>query len=58
MSGPIRQLIGPTRARLKKYLEEAATLLSTDAKETTSEDNKFRIEEVIARITSSILILE
>jgi len=58
MSSPIWQLIGPTRARLKKCLEGAATLLSTDAKEMTSEDNKFRIEVVIARITNSISILE
>jgi len=42
MSGLIRQLIGPTRVRLRNYLEEVATFLSTNAKETTQlEDKKF-----------------
>jgi len=50
-SSPVIVYNCPTRAHLRKYLEEAATLLSTDAKEMTLEDNEFRIEEVIACIS-------
>ena len=58
MSGPIRQLIGPARTRLKRYLEEAATLLSTEVEEKTLEDDKLRVEETIARISNSSSLLE
>jgi len=58
MSGPIRQLIGPTKTQLKRYLEEASTLLASMVDEKTLEDDKLRLEEVIARITSSVSLLE
>ena len=39
-------------------MEEAATLLSTEVKEKTLEEDKLRVEEIIASISNSSSLLE
>ena len=58
MSGLIRKLIGPAKTRLQRYAEEASSLLSSGVEERTLEDDKIRVEEVIARININVSLLE
>ena len=58
MSGPLRRLIGPAKARLLRYLKEAAPLLTVSVEEKTMEEQEFTIEELIKRINTTICLLE
>jgi len=56
MSGSLRMMNGPARARLQKYLEEASLLLS--GKEKVLGEDKTRLEELSERITVTCSLLE
>jgi len=56
MSGPLRMMIGPARARLQEYLEEASLLL-LGKKKILGEDET-RLEELRERITVTCSLLE
>ena len=58
MSGPIKKLIGPTKARLQRYIEEASSLLVLRIEEKSSEEDEICVEEVIARINTNVSLLE
>ena len=58
MSGPIRKLIGPAKARLQRYNEEASSLLASRIEQKSLEEDEIRVEEVIARISTNISLLE
>ena len=58
MSGLIRKLIGPRKMRLQYYIEEASSLLLSRVEEKTLEDDKIRVEEVIASINTNVSLLE
>ena len=58
MSGPIRKLIGPAKARLQRYNEEASSLLASRIEEKSLKEDEIHVEEVIARISTNISLLE
>ena len=58
MSGPIKKLIGPAKARLQRYIEEASSLLVLRIEEKSSEEDEIRVEEVIAHINTNVSLLE
>jgi len=47
MSKPLRKIIGPAKGRLKKYLDEAKSLLSQPVTEKSLEEDELQIEEVM-----------
>ena len=49
MCGPIRKLIGPSKTRLQRYVEEASSLPSSTVEEKIVTEDELRVEEVIAR---------
>ena len=58
MSGPTRQLMGPAKTRLQRYVEEASSLPSSTVEEKTVTEDKLRVEEVIARINTNVSLLK
>ena len=58
MSGPIKKLIGPAKARLQRYIEEASSLLVLRIEEKSSEEDEIHVEEVIAHINTNVSLLE
>ena len=58
MSGPIRRMIGLAKAKLLRYLKEAAPLLSVPVKEKTIVEQEFQIEELIKCMNTNICLLE
>ena len=58
MSGPIKKLIGPAKARLQRYIEEVSSLLVLRIEEKSSEEDEICVEEVIARINTNVSLLE
>ena len=58
MSGPIKKLIGPAKARLQQYIEEASSLLVLRIEEKSSEEDEIHVEEVIAHINMNVSLLE
>ena len=58
MSGAIRKLIGPAKARLLKYLQDAEILLSAPISDKEIEEEELRVEELIDRFSTNISILE
>jgi len=58
MSGPIRKLLGPAKARLKGYLEDAEKFLTSPINEGDLEEEEAIIEEYIERINNNTAILE
>ena len=67
MSGPIRQVIGPTKARLRKLIETGGAVLSAsfliDAEKSEQENlqiltqNKFALEILLERISTCVELL-
>ena len=55
MSGPIRQLLGPTKARLLGYVKKARTIFSAPIDE---EDLETMVEDVLQWITTNLILLE
>jgi len=58
MSGTIRKLLGPAKARLQGYLEDAEKFLTLPINEEEMEDEEVAIEEYIERINNNVAILE
>ena len=58
MSGPLRKLLGPSKARLKKYMEEAEQLLSQSVEEKTMEGEEEIVESLVERMNNSVAIVE
>jgi len=59
MSGPIRRLLGPTKARLQTYIPKAQKILQVPINELTDLDaEEMEIEELINRICTNLSLLE
>ena len=58
MSGPLRRMIGPARARLLKYMKEASSLLSRPVDEKSLEEDETRVEELVSRVEHTCSLLE
>ena len=58
MSGPIRKLIGPTKARLLRYTRDVEELLLARINDKHIEEEEINVEELIDRFSTNISILE
>lgn len=58
MSGSLRKLLGPSKARLKKYIEEAEQLLSLPVEEKTIEEEEEVIEDLVERMNNNVSVVE
>ena len=58
MSGHIRKLIGPSKARLQGYYDEANKLLSSPVQEETMQDEELISEDLIERMNTNLNLLE
>jgi len=58
MSGTIRKLLVPAKARLQGYLEDVEKFLTSPINEELMEDEEATIEEYIEHINSNVAILE
>jgi len=58
LSGAICKLIGPAKARLLRYLQDAETLLSAPISDKEIEEEELRVKELIDRFSTNISILE
>ena len=58
MSGPIRKLLGPAKARLQGYLEDAEMFLVLPINEEDVEDEEATIEEYVECINNNVTIPE
>jgi len=58
MSGPIRKLVGPARARLQNYIEEASSILLGSLDDKNAEEEEIRLDELVIRIKTTCGILE
>ena len=58
MSGPIRKLLGPAKARLQGYLEDAEKFLVLPINEEDVEDEEATIEEYVECINNNVTIPE
>ena len=58
MSGLIRKLLGPAKAQLKWYLEDADKFLTSPINEGDLEEEEATIDEYIERINNNTAILE
>lgn len=59
MSGPIRKLLGPTKARLQTYIPKAQKILQVPINELTDLDvEEMEIEELINTICMNVSLLE
>jgi len=47
MSRPIRKLVGPTKARLQKYIEEASSILLGPPDDKNAEEEEIRLDELV-----------
>jgi len=58
MSGPLRKLIGPAKARLLKYIEEANVTLARAFEEKDCDEEDIRVDKLITHIKTTCTILE
>ena len=58
MSGPIRKLLGPRKARLQGYLEDVEMFLVLPINEEDVEDEEATIEEYVECINNNVTIPE
>ena len=58
MSGPIRRLLGPTKARLQGYIKIANTILERPVNETDLDKEETELEDLIHRFSTNITLLE
>ena len=58
MSGPIRRLLGPTKARLLGYVKKARTIFSAPIDEEDLDKEETMVEDVLQRITTNLILLE
>ena len=58
MSGPLRKLLGPSKARLKQYIEEAERLLAQSLEGKTMEEEEESIEGLIERMNNNVSVVK
>ena len=58
MSGPIRRLLGPTKARLQGYIKQAKTIFSLPIDVSDLEKEETDLEDLIQRLSTNISLLE
>ncbi|XP_065891574.1 uncharacterized protein [Dysidea avara] len=58
MSGPIRKIIGPAKARLQQYIESANGLLENKPKEQELDEYESEVEDFLNRLTTNVSLLE
>ena len=58
MSGPIRKMIGPAKARLQQYIESANSLLENKPKEQELDEYESEVEDFLSRLTTNVSLLE
>ena len=58
MSGPLRKIIGPTKACLQQYIESANSLLENKPKEQKLDEYKSEVEYFLNRLMTNVSLLE
>ena len=58
MSGQLQKLLGPSKAHLKRYIEEAEQLLLQSIEEKTMEEEEEIIEDLVERMNNNVSIVE
>ena len=58
MSGLLRKLLGPSKARVQGYIKQAEELLSQPINEETMEDDEITMEDLIERMCNNVSIME
>ena len=58
MSGPIRRLLGPTKARLLRYIKQARTIFMTPIDVSDFDRQEVELEDLIQRLSTNITLLE
>ena len=58
ISGPIRHLLGPTKAHLQSYIKQARTLFMVPINESDLDKEKTQLEDLIQQLSTSIALLE
>ena len=58
MSGPIRKITGPAKARLQQYIESANGLLENKPKEQELDEYESEVEDFLNRLTTNVSLLE
>ena len=58
MSGPIRRLLGLTKARLQGYIKQARTLFMVPINESDLDKEETQLEDLIQRLSTNIALLE
>ena len=58
MSGPIRKLLGPTKARLQGYIKNARVIFMTPVSNKDLEKEETIIEDLIQRMETNMALLE
>ena len=58
MSGPIRRLLGPTKARLQGYIKQARTLFMVPINESDLDKEETQLEDLIQQLSTNIALLE
>ena len=58
MSGPIRKLLGPTRAHLQGYIKNARVIFMTPINEKDLEKEETELEDLVHRIDTNTALLE
>ena len=58
MSGLIQKRVGPVKSRVQRTIEEAEALLETVPEEDNFDRDKMKVEALILRLSSHVLMLE
>ena len=58
MSGPIRRLLGPTKARLQGYIKQARIIFMVPINVSDLEKEEVALEDLIQRLSTNIALLE
>ena len=57
MSGPIRKLLGPTKARLQGYLKDSKLIFASPVSENLDEEEEL-IEDLLQRLSTNVALVE
>ena len=57
MSGPIRKLLGPTKARLQGYLKDSKVIFASPISENLDEEEEL-VEDLLQRLSTNVALLE
>ena len=58
MSGPIRRLLGPTKAQLQGYIKQARTIFMVPINVSDLEGEEVGLEDLIQQISTNITLLK